>query len=115
MKKYSLSLVTGLLFIGLAIATGYSNDVSYTYDQLNRLVAIEYLDGTRIEYTYDDLGNRITQNIFISSNPVANFTLSPTAGPAPLTVTFTDQSAGTITSRSWSFGDGGSSTSQNPV
>ncbi|MGO9690240.1 MAG: PKD domain-containing protein, partial [Syntrophobacteraceae bacterium] len=115
MKKYLLSLAAGLLLIGLAIGTGYPNDVSYTYDQLNRLVAIEYLDGTRIEYTYDDLGNRITQNVFISSNPVANFSLSLTTGPAPLTVTFTDQSAGTITSRSWSFGDGGGSTSQNPV
>lgn len=63
MKKHLCSLVAGLLFIGLTIATGYPNDVSYTYDQLNRLVAVEYLDGTRIEYTYDDLGNRITPKL----------------------------------------------------
>jgi uncharacterized repeat protein (TIGR01451 family) len=37
--------------------------------------------------------------------PVALFTASPTNGAAPLTVTFTDSSTGTITNRFWSFGD----------
>ncbi len=115
MRRCLCSFVAVLLFIGLAVATGYPNDASYTYDQLNRLIAIEYSDGTRIEYTYDDLGNRITQNVFTSSDPVANFTLSPTAGVEPLSVAFTDQSSGTVSSWSWSFGDGGSSTNQNPV
>jgi PKD repeat protein len=47
--------------------------------------------------------------------PLAAFTASPTSGVAPLTVTFTDQSMGSPTSWSWSFGDGGTSTVQNPV
>jgi PKD repeat protein len=38
--------------------------------------------------------------------PVAAFSATPTNGPAPMTVTFTDGSAGAITSRSWQFGDG---------
>ena len=38
--------------------------------------------------------------------PVAAFSASPTYGRAPTTVTFTDGSAGAITSRSWQFGDG---------
>jgi hypothetical protein len=38
--------------------------------------------------------------------PVAAFSATPTYGPAPMTVTFTDGSAGAITSRSWQFGDG---------
>ncbi len=46
--------------------------------------------------------------------PVAAFTGSPTSGCAPLTVYFTNQSTGDITSYSWTFGDGGSSTAQNP-
>jgi len=46
--------------------------------------------------------------------PTAKFRASPTSGYAPLTVSFTDQSEGTITSRSWDFGDGARSTSQNP-
>ncbi len=39
--------------------------------------------------------------------PVASFTGTPTGGTVPLTVTFTDNSTGTITNRSWMFGDGG--------
>ncbi|NQU11777.1 PKD domain-containing protein [bacterium] len=46
--------------------------------------------------------------------PVANFSASPTDGRAPLTVTFTDLSIGTITNRLWAFGDGGTSAAVNP-
>ncbi|MGD1020376.1 MAG: glycosyl hydrolase family 28 protein, partial [Verrucomicrobiia bacterium] len=38
--------------------------------------------------------------------PAAGFSGSPTSGMAPLTVTFTDMSAGSITNRFWDFGDG---------
>ncbi len=50
----------------------------------------------------------------VSTPPTAAFSGSPTSGTAPLAVQFTDQSAGSPTSWSWSFGDGGSSTAQNP-
>jgi len=45
---------------------------------------------------------------------VADFDGTPTSGCAGMNVGFTDQSTGTITSRTWDFGDGGSSTLQNP-
>ena len=48
------------------------------------------------------------------SPPVANFTGNPTSGTAPLTVMFTDSSTNSPTSWSWTFGDGGTSTAQNP-
>jgi PKD repeat protein len=45
----------------------------------------------------------------------ADFTGTPLAGVAPLTVQFTDTSAGTPTAWSWDFGDGGAAgTAQNP-
>lgn len=47
--------------------------------------------------------------------PVANFTASVISGPVPLTVQFTDTSTGAPTSRSWNFGDGNTSSVQNPV
>ncbi|NVN99297.1 MAG: PKD domain-containing protein [Geobacteraceae bacterium] len=47
--------------------------------------------------------------------PVANFTGSPVTGIVPFSVTFTDTSANHPTSWSWNFGDGGTSTSQNPT
>jgi len=46
--------------------------------------------------------------------PVANFSGSPTSGDKPLTVNFTDQSTGSVTAWSWTFGDGGTGTAQNP-
>ncbi|MCI0590883.1 MAG: PKD domain-containing protein, partial [Gammaproteobacteria bacterium] len=46
--------------------------------------------------------------------PVANFTASPTSGTAPLDVTFTNSSTGNISSYAWNFGDGSSSTAQDP-
>jgi len=46
--------------------------------------------------------------------PVAAFSATPTGGPAPLTVTFSDASTGSITSWAWTFGGGSTSTTQNP-
>ena len=49
--------------------------------------------------------------------PTAQFSGSPRSGQAPLSVHFTDQSttgSAAITSWSWNFGDGGTSTQQNP-
>ena len=53
--------------------------------------------------------------ITVSSLPVANFAANMTSGGAPLVVKFTDQSSGVPTSWSWVFGDGATSTLQNPV
>jgi PKD repeat protein len=50
-----------------------------------------------------------------TSEPTANFTANPASGTAPLTVQFTDQSTGSVTSRDWNFGDGSAhSAAQNP-
>ena len=46
--------------------------------------------------------------------PVADFSGTPTSGNAPLAVSFTDLSTNGPTSWSWTFGDGGTSTAQNP-
>lgn len=46
--------------------------------------------------------------------PVATFTGTPLSGDYPLNVSFTDQSTNSPTSYSWTFGDGGTSTAQNP-
>jgi len=46
---------------------------------------------------------------------IANFAAVPRTGTVPLAVSFTDQSLGGPVDWSWSFGDGGTSTEQNPV
>jgi PKD repeat protein len=67
-----------------------------------------------------DLGSGIlnAQLALLAAAPpcplVADFGGSPVSGCPGMTVNFTDQSSGTVTSRSWDFGDGGSSTLTNP-
>ncbi len=61
--------------------------------------------------------NTCTKNNYITVSlpvPVANFYGTPTSGVAPLAVSFTDTTINTPTSWSWTFGDGGTSTAQNP-
>ncbi|MFT7649792.1 MAG: PKD repeat protein, partial [Candidatus Poriferisodalaceae bacterium] len=62
--------------------------------------------------TTDTQTNHIT--ITPPAAPTASFTASPTSGVGPLDVTFTDTSTGTPTSWFWDFGDGATSTAQNP-
>lgn len=63
-------------------------------------------------------GNTLTATGEILSvpPPLAAFTGSPTSGGAPLTVTFNDQSTGSITAWAWDFDNNGvvDSTVQNP-
>jgi PKD repeat protein len=47
--------------------------------------------------------------------PTAAFTGTPTSGQAPLAVTFTDASTGNPSAWLWTFGDGATSTLQNPA
>jgi PKD repeat protein len=60
-------------------------------------------------------GGRLNLATALGPSLVADFTASPPSGNVPLTVQFTDQSYGDITSWTWSFGDGSPpSTEQNP-
>ncbi|WP_292546836.1 PKD domain-containing protein [Methanoregula sp.] len=61
--------------------------------------------------------NTLVKTKYISaySPPTAAFTSNTVAGKSPLSVTFTDQSTGAPTSWLWDFGDGTTSTSQNPT
>ena len=56
----------------------------------------------------------INQAVQVSSPPIAQFIGSHFNGVAPLTVDFTDYSSGVPASWLWDFGDGGTSTEQNP-
>jgi serine protease len=49
------------------------------------------------------------------SVPVADFTAKPRSGNGPLVVQFTNTSTGHVSSRLWNFGDGTTSTEQNPI
>jgi gliding motility-associated-like protein len=57
----------------------------------------------------------VTNNSAYSQAPVANFTGTPTAGCSPLIVNFQDLSTGSPNSWNWSFGNGNTSSLQNPT
>jgi PKD repeat protein len=64
-------------------------------------------------------GNTLTRTGYITAGtvvtpPVAGFTGTLASGKSPLTVAFTDASSNTPTSWYWTFGDGYTSTLQNP-
>lgn len=100
------------------------------YGHSSKLVA--YIDGVLVNetpYSADDGVYTFSRGCTIElvpENPafdaeliyqdpvVANFAASPTSGKEPLTVQFTDTSTGTPTSWFWDFGDGYTSTAQNP-
>jgi len=59
-------------------------------------------------------GSAYVYTIGVQSELIADFSAIPTSGPAPLIVSFSDQSMGTVSSWNWNFGDGTTSNEQNP-
>jgi PKD repeat protein len=70
--------------------------------------------GTGIPMTNNQVVSGFNVQGVTPTAPVANFTTNATTGSAPLNVQFTDTSSNTPTSWLWNFGDGTTSTSQNP-
>jgi PKD repeat protein len=66
------------------------------------------LDAVLVDYLVFEVGD--VQPVA----PTADFAADPTSGAYPLTVQFSDQSGGQPTSWAWTFGDGATSTAQNP-
>ena len=87
------------------IANNYLNAGTYT-------VQLSVRDENTSQYYTEVKTDYIS--VTSATPPVAGFTGLPTSGNYPLTVNFTDSSTGSITSWSWTFGDSGTSTAQNP-
>src|SRR6185503_54783 len=74
--------------------------------------------GVTLTATRPGGGNARTRSSLITveaAPPGAAFGATPTSGPAPLGVQFTDLSTSTPTGWSWSFGDGATSSQQHPL
>lgn len=83
----------------------YLQHINRVYDAVDPLASLQgkTLTGGRL-----NLANALGPGL------MAEFSISALSGELPLTVDFTDLSFGEITSWGWEFGDGASSTVQNP-
>ena len=63
---------------------------------------------------YADVRLTASYSISITPPPVSDFTANTVEGVKPLTVEFSDKSEGSVTTWAWDFGDGTTSTAQNP-
>lgn len=91
-----------------ALAGGTSTNVVVSFTPLT-------VAGFTNNVVFTSTANNIT-NIVTGTGavpPLALFSANPTNGPAPLFVTFTDTSTGTITNRNWNFGDGATTNTLN--
>ena len=71
-------------------------------------LTVENSDGSDTETKADYI------TVTAPAPPSADFSGTPRSGTAPLTVSFTDLSTNTPTAWSWTFGDGSTSTEENP-
>ncbi|MBN1338155.1 MAG: PKD domain-containing protein [Bacteroidales bacterium] len=74
-----------------------------------------WCDGDVSAYNYNKRNGFSVRCIIDEGPPASNFSGTPTSGAVPLTVYFTDQSTNNATSWQWNFGDGDTSTQQNPA
>jgi YD repeat-containing protein len=73
-SKMRHGLLISLVVISLIVIsfnTSYTDTTNYIYDELNRLIRVEYGDGTVIEYTYDKAGNRLEKAISEFTTPAS--------------------------------------------
>ena len=72
-----LSAFIILIFIAILLSPAFIGAAAYTYDALNRLIRVDYDNGTSVQYFYDEVGNRIQaggiENVVITASAGSNF------------------------------------------
>jgi PKD repeat protein len=120
---YERSLKSGIYYIVTGGGSGplsTPNTTSNPYQQFvesaNHYCTMDINGDTAVlEAHYPDGTIFDTVTLSHTLPPTANFAATLRSGVAPLSVAFTDASTGSPTSWNWDFGDGGTSTAQNPT
>lgn len=88
MKRLKCFLIMcWILVYGFLSIPSFAGTTQYSYDSLNRLIKVEHADGTTIEYTYDEAGNRLSKKTTMSNlipNIPSNPSPSDSAAGVPL-------------------------------
>jgi FOG: PKD repeat len=90
-------------------ATGTGQTVVHTYTEPGSYSVTLAIDNPAGRFT-----KTFSNHITVNTPPAALFSVDRTSGELPLTIRFTDESTGGITSWLWDFGDGSTSTLQHP-
>jgi len=96
---------------GMQIVLGTPTDFSLTDDA----AWDSWTSNTKVTNAIDDLNQtalNIAKNTYVGE---VEFTANIVAGPSPMTVSFTPSYTGNPDSYEWDFGDGNTSTSENPT
>lgn len=72
------SIISAFLFLLFTAVPSLAANATYTCDDGNRLIRVNYDDGSKIEYTYDESGNRtIMVNTAIDATPPVTTAIPP--------------------------------------
>lgn len=110
--------ITEVRFYVDGVSKGTVNSSPYNYDwnTSGENIGNHTLKATSIDNDGASATDEVIIAIIAGGNiPVSAFAATPTSGGVPLTVNYTDQSTNSPTSWLWDFGDGNSSTDQNPM
>ena len=93
-----LSIISLTIIFDFAFVSFAQNNIDYKYDNLDRLLKLQYSNGTIIEYGYDELGNRVSKTVAALSHPlqISSIPNQDTALNTPvINIDFTVSSTGT--------------------
>lgn len=78
LKAKILAGLYGIAFILISSFLSYGATLTYTYDNLNRVIKVDYGSGITEEYTYDAAGNRLSLLVKVpdSAPPTGSITIN---------------------------------------
>ena len=99
------------------ITTTTNANITHTYIQNGTYTVTLTVNGTWQGLNITKTETKTDYITVYDTKPIANFYATPTVGPPPLTVSFYDNSTSYdgIIAWTWNFGDGNSSSEQNPI
>lgn len=118
MRHGLLISMTLVAFLFASVIISYAETTNYIYDELNRLIRVEYGDGSVVEYTYDKAGNRLEKRLQTPDTTPPTTTASPTGGAynTAQTVTLTcNDGSGSGCDRTYYTTDGSTPSTSSPV
>ena len=103
---------------GIGKSSVSSFPFNYEWNTTNVSIGSHVLKASAIDYSgaynSDEITVHIADGIIVNDGPICNFTANIVSGTAPVTINFSDQSTNNPTNWKWGFGEGTTSTLQNP-